>query len=92
MQTQPCSCKAFRSCDAGISIKGNKLELAVWSEFFHRLFSSGFKDSAVATVNIEDADPAILDALIRALYEKEVGPGSFVFLHLLLPLKTVKTC
>ena len=69
-------------------IKGNKLELAVWSGFFDKLFSSGFKDSAEATAPIEDADPAILDALIRALYEKEVGPGSFVFLRLLLPLRT----
>lgn len=53
-------------------VRAFRVDLACWSLYFRRLFSSSFKDSRSADVNLEDADPNVLKGLIQALYEKKV--------------------
>ena len=54
-------------------VKAFRVDLACWSAYFRKLFSSDFKDSKSSTVNVEEADPVILKGLIQALYEKKVN-------------------
>lgn len=53
-------------------MKASKVDLAVYSGYFQTFFDSQFPDADKQEVNIEGAEPAVLETIIRALYEKEV--------------------
>ena len=53
----------------------SKIDLATYSGYFQTLFDSQFPEADKKEVNIEGAEPKILETIIRALYEKEVGPA-----------------
>ena len=59
-------------CSGTLLTRANRVDLAVYSGYFHTLFESQFPDADKKEVNIEGAEPAVLESIIRALYEKEV--------------------
>ena len=52
------------------------MDLAVYSGYFQTFFDSQFPEAASQEVNIEGAEPAVLESIIKALYEKEVNCDS----------------
>lgn len=52
----------------GRAIHASRLEISVWSEYFHKMLSDLGKEE----IKVEEADPEVLESLIRAIYEREV--------------------
>lgn len=53
-------------------MRASKVDLAVYSGYFQTFFDSQFPEAASQEVNIEGAEAAVLESIIKALYEKEV--------------------
>lgn len=60
------------NCCGRYLMRATKVDLAVYSEYFQTFFESQFADASKQVVNIDGVEPEVLEAVIRALYEKEV--------------------
>lgn len=59
-------------CNGLHVMRASKVDLAVYSGYFQTFFDSQFPEAASQEVNIEGAEPSVLESIIKALYEKEV--------------------
>lgn len=59
-------------CNGMHVMRASKVDLAVYSGYFQTFFDSQFPEAASQEVNIEGAEAAVLESIIKALYEKEV--------------------
>ena len=60
-------------CNGLHVMRASKVDLAVYSGYFQTFFDSQFPEAASQEVNIEGAEPSVLESIIKALYEKEVS-------------------
>ena len=77
-------------CNGLHVMRASKVDLAVYSGYFQTFFDSQFPEAASQEVNIEGAEPAVLESIIKALYEKEVHQQSFQSTSLGLSPRTSK--